>query len=336
MRKPLFLLILMLNLLLISPQAEAWSPRDPLKVCLNVFILGDTGTELERDAQFPSSEALLGDPDSGVRELIETAVEQVEGIWMQCCIGFKLNLVKVIRTQKLMALGRPLRDYLNGPGNAIFGVREALKTLKEELERQGLKLSRYNCLHIFVGWLKGWDGVAAPEDVISFVSWVWRHTVLLSAASWIMAHEIGHNFGLNHVNEPGNLMGGGRGGRRLQAEQCAFARLVASGIVFGRPPEVQRIEFPTEIPADGTEVSGKVFFVDWDGDVNLIRFDLTKFKEETDFKPFAFDPQVAWKRFGPIKFSLSCSKPQDVILKVTLEDEAGHVSAPAYFSFTCV
>lgn len=335
MREKLLLLLLGLSLLLLNSQVGAQSPQDILKVCLNIFILGDTGTDLERNVQFSDPKALLGDPAPEVRERIETVVGEVENIWMQCQMGFSINLVKVIRTQKLMVFDRPLLEWLDTARNPLPLLREALKVLKGELEQQGLKLSRYNCLHVFVGVLRGllsrgYQGIAFLDDTISAIHWRWAS----DSPIWIMAHEIGHTFGLDHVNDPSNLMWekGSPASRELLPWQCEIALGTAAGMVSGWPPNILRLEFPAEIPADGTQVSGFLLFEDRDGDVKLIQFDLV----EGDFKPFSFDPQVAWVRFGRISFSLTCTKRQQVTLRVTLVDEKENRSEPVFLLFKCV
>lgn len=323
--------------LLIYAASWAWgqTPAETLNVCINVFILADTDTDLERNAIFPHPDALLGDPDPAIRRLIEAVVKRVSSIWMQCQIGFRQNIIKVIRSGLVLIFGRPLLDHLDLPDTAIPALQASLKLLRGEFERQGLKLFRYRCLHVFIGNLERMvenfaDGTATgPDDLISLVHW--KHVRAAGRAIFVTAHEIGHNFGLPDIDDPRNLMGGGLG-YKLEPWQCTMARMVAADLVFGRPPHISRIEFPAEIPADGTEASGRAFFIDLDGDVELIRFEVL----EGDFKPFSFDPKVSWLRSGKIPFSLACKKPQDVTLRVTLVDEMGHVSKPVNLYFKCV
>lgn len=102
-------------------------------------------------------------------------------------------------------------------------------------------------------------------------------------------------------------------------------------------PKITLIQFPSEIPADGTPVSGQVSFEDHDADVKRIHFSVVKGdRKALELESFAFDPKVAGVHSGWIPFSLACSKPQQVTFMVTLIDEAGHMSAGTAFSFKCV
>lgn len=96
-------------------------------------------------------------------------------------------------------------------------------------------------------------------------------------------------------------------------------------------PIIIRVDFPTEIPADGTIVPGKIHFQDRNRDISYVKFDVL----EGAFRPFEFDPKVFGRAKGSIDFRIWCSIPQRVMLKVTVLDRRGH-STPFYLGFQCV
>jgi hypothetical protein len=102
------------------------------------------------------------------------------------------------------------------------------------------------------------------------------------------------------------------------------------------PPTIISIDFPSQIPADGSQAHGTVRFSDPDGDVNWITFDVTS---ATRFTPFAFDPLEFLKEGdatdGTIGFYIYCGTAQQVTFRVTLYDAAQNSSLPVDFSFKC-
>jgi len=102
------------------------------------------------------------------------------------------------------------------------------------------------------------------------------------------------------------------------------------------PPTIRAIDFPSEVPTDGSNVHGTVQFRDPDGDVNWVTFDIVS---ALKFTPFAFDPLGSLiegdATDGTIGFHIWCSTVQDVTMRVTLFDAAGQSSAPVDFSFSC-
>ena len=102
------------------------------------------------------------------------------------------------------------------------------------------------------------------------------------------------------------------------------------------PPTTISIDFPSEIPADGTPFHGTVWFQDPDGDVNWVTFDVIS---ATDFTPFAFNPIESLvegdARDGTFGFHMWCGTVQDVTLRVTLFDAAGNSSVAVDFAFSC-
>jgi hypothetical protein len=105
---------------------------------------------------------------------------------------------------------------------------------------------------------------------------------------------------------------------------------------ISEPPTIISIDFPSQIPSDGSSVAGTVQFQDADGDVSWIAFDVIR---ATDFTPFEFDPLESLVEGdatgGTVEFYMWCVTVQDVTLQVTLFDAAGNSSAPVDFGFSC-
>ncbi len=99
----------------------------------------------------------------------------------------------------------------------------------------------------------------------------------------------------------------------------------------GTPPEITFIDFPSEIPADGSEITGYVGFKDKDGDIATANFEVVKAE---DFQPFSLDlRQFKGYTEGVFMFTIATTTPQQVTLRLTLIDEAGNRSEPKEFSF---
>lgn len=102
------------------------------------------------------------------------------------------------------------------------------------------------------------------------------------------------------------------------------------------PPVIISVDFPAEMPTDGSSVDGSVWFQDPDGDVNWVTFDTIS---SGGFAPFAFNPLDSLfegdTTEGTFGFYMWCSAAQDVTLRVTLFDAAGNSSDPVDFSFSC-
>ncbi|MFN3309269.1 MAG: hypothetical protein ACK44E_08685 [Anaerolineales bacterium] len=98
------------------------------------------------------------------------------------------------------------------------------------------------------------------------------------------------------------------------------------------PPEILSIDFPAEIPNDGSRINGTVRFRDPDGDINWVRFETLSGR----FTPFSFDPSVSGQTSGSLGFLIWCNETQTVTVRVILQDRAGNESVPFDFTFRCV
>ena len=119
---------------------------------------------------------------------------------------------------------------------------------------------------------------------------------------------------------------------------AALILWLGSGVFSSYPapsatPEITSVEFPKEIQADGQEALGTVSFQDPNGDILEARFEV---KQAVLFEPFHFDPEVQGQKQGKFDFSVFTVIPQEITLRVTLVDQAGHESQPVEFSFTAV
>jgi len=116
----------------------------------------------------------------------------------------------------------------------------------------------------------------------------------------------------------------------LVASVAASTGLVSQG----SSPEIVFIDFPKQIPADGSKVSGFVGFKDPDGDLSRAEFTVVQAK---DFQPFTLDLRMLrGTKEGVFEFTLSTTTAQQVVLRVTLVDEAGNRSQPQEFSFEAI
>jgi len=101
-------------------------------------------------------------------------------------------------------------------------------------------------------------------------------------------------------------------------------------------PVIIAVDFPSQVPADGSSIDGTVRFQDPDGDVNWIAFDVLG---AANFSPFAFDPVEGLiegdTTAGTVGFYMWCNTVQDVSMRVTLFDAAGHSSNAIDFGFSC-
>ncbi len=101
------------------------------------------------------------------------------------------------------------------------------------------------------------------------------------------------------------------------------------------PPVIVRVVAPAVIPPDGTNVKGKLYFTDPDGDVSRARCDVLR----GDFECGDWDPRSSLvegtAQEGAYEIFLWCYGKQGVSLRFTLFDEAGLESNSSVFSFVC-
>lgn len=102
------------------------------------------------------------------------------------------------------------------------------------------------------------------------------------------------------------------------------------------PPEIVAIDFPAQVPADGSTSAGTVTFRDPDGDLNRVTFEVV---EAGSFNGFELQPVSSLMSgnvtSGVFRFSIRCGTPQQVRLRATLYDTAGNSTTPTEFGFTC-
>lgn len=98
----------------------------------------------------------------------------------------------------------------------------------------------------------------------------------------------------------------------------------------GSPPQLLFIDFPAQIRATGTPITGFVGFSDPDGDLVKAEFTVVR---ATEFQNFQVTPGVQGRKEGAFPFEIATTVSQHVTLSVTLIDEAGQTSQPVAFSF---
>jgi parallel beta-helix repeat protein len=113
-----------------------------------------------------------------------------------------------------------------------------------------------------------------------------------------------------------------------------FSLLIGVWGQTSSPPEIVFIDFPNQIQADGSKVSGFVGFKDPDGDLARAEFAVVQAK---DFQPFTVDlKDLKGVKEGVFEFQIATQTPQRVVLQVVLVDEAGNRSTPKEFWFEAV
>jgi len=221
------------------------------RVPLNFFFLTDGATELSENAQFKDEQAPLGEPDPVVRRLIEQVIwPDINGIFDQCALAFELGIVKVLRPAKVrLPSGEALDRLFNDAsiGRKILDFREAaakldqaIPALHRVLQAEGLEILR-DARNLFVVGHEGGPEVRNNSFVrqrgggllpgrVAIASWAgfWaegeqfykpQQTVRL------IAHELGHNFGLPHFHQGVNVMGYlTPAGVELLKEQCEIVQ----------------------------------------------------------------------------------------------------------------
>ncbi len=201
---------------------------------VNLFLLQDGATALVEGAIFSSEGALLGRPRAELQKAIERQIiPAVTGIWDQCGVAYRLQNVAVVPPEKIQLSGGNLDRLLfvrerEFPEIAISDptrqrpldlLTEALGPLERELEAQGGRLDP-RALSVFItgarlvlqpGDERNFGGVTTISGRVSLVRWDDIFVVndetseILPPKRLItaIAHEFGHNFGLQHTDQQG-------------------------------------------------------------------------------------------------------------------------------------
>lgn len=99
-------------------------------------------------------------------------------------------------------------------------------------------------------------------------------------------------------------------------------------------PIITRVNFPSEISVN-QEQKGSVLFPDPDRDITQIEFEIITGDPNTItvLPGMKFDPKVRGRTTDSIAFSINVSKPQKILMRVTLMDAGSNRSDPWEFSF---
>jgi DNA-binding beta-propeller fold protein YncE len=207
---------------------------------LNIFLLDDGVTTLSEGAGFSDVESAIARPSDEVRRAIERQiVPAVTNIWDQCGVAYELQNLVVVRPgavqlaqgnldELLFVRERALAEIaLSDPNRLrpISVLTEALGPIAQALESQGGALDPRS-LSLFVtgarivlkpGDARHFGGVTTIGGRVSLVRWdtIWvvdeatGEIFLPKRPITAIAHELGHDFGLEHVgliDDPSNLM----------------------------------------------------------------------------------------------------------------------------------
>jgi hypothetical protein len=314
--------------------AQPSSAQEPqLDVCLNIFIVGGTASFLARNPEFPTPEALLGRPGEQANLRIPPTIQRVNDVWSQCHIGFALNVVAVVAADRLILSGD--RTFLERRQN-FASYPNALRVLANRalpsLERV------YRCLNLFIvdrlpGFILGIAELPVrPGSVIGAVQWRLPSETPVET----IAHELGHNLGLQHVGDRENLMFPIiSGGFDLTARQCRTARAQARNLQTGRPPQILDLIALEEIPVGG---KGEILIIFRDRDLDLAVVGVGQARLVDGRLALLPDrritPDVKGSITGVIRVPVRCGAAGRLWVSLFLIDELGR-SARASLELSC-
>jgi hypothetical protein len=208
------------------------------RVPLNVFILDDGGNTLSDGAMYGEG-SMLGLPRQEVIQALHNRIAPaLSGVWDQCGLGLELNGAWVVQPEAIHVSGRPLSERIYAQGEDGHRVirysgqtdelmRKATFELWQAAQRQTQAAFRgYNVVLVGTPIEARWRGTWSAIEGFSGGTWpkfaVARWGALLEGVQpgqmlATLAHELGHNFGLEHPghspvtavrDDPNNLMKG--------------------------------------------------------------------------------------------------------------------------------
>ena len=186
---------------------------------LNVFILDDGANTLSDQAMYGSS-SILGLPRQEVVQAIYNRIEPaLSGVWDQCGLGFEVNGAWVVQPEDIQISDRSLSEQIyaqDDRGNRIIRysgqtdtlMRQATFELWEAAQQQTSEAFKgFNVILVGTSIEAYWQGSWSPIEGFSGGTWptfaVARWGALLDDVQprqmlATLAHELGHNFGLEH------------------------------------------------------------------------------------------------------------------------------------------
>jgi hypothetical protein len=226
-------------------EEEATSRPTSHTIVLNYYFLDDGLSTITRGTRYSSTDTVSALIDPQIeRALRAQIVPAMTGIWDQCGVAFRLGVVRVVRPEKLIVpgeRGQSISNLFFGEANGVKAVFDAplnsdetidlLSVLSDfgvsfdqQLAAQGASPGR--ALDVFIIGRKGllskanplaFGGVAQIGGTVNLIHWQSIFFTQTNSAQILlpeivvqaMAHEIGHNLGLQHVTpqiDPLNLM----------------------------------------------------------------------------------------------------------------------------------